>query len=102
MTEIRIDAGKAERIITQMLREEQGVHPADAVALAARICRRLATAMPTNPSVNFYRIIPREPPDVDDFAIALASKLNDGKSELWNASELWQLVYSHGRNLRMC
>ena len=47
MAEIRINAGKAERIITQMLRDEQGVHPADAVALAARICRRLATAMPT-------------------------------------------------------
>ena len=46
MSEIRINAGKAERIIAQMLRDEQGVHPADAVALAARICRRLATAMP--------------------------------------------------------
>jgi len=102
MTELRIGTRKAERIIAQMLRDEQGMRPADAEALAAGICRRLATAMPTNPSVNCYRIIPREPPDVDDFAIALASKLNDGKSELWNASELWQLVYSHGRNLRMC
>ena len=102
MTTLRIDVSKAERIITQMLRDDQGLSATDAAAVAARICRRLATAMPTNPSVNFYRIIPREPPDVDDFAIALASKLNDGKSELWNASELWQLVYSHGRNLRMC
>src|ERR1044072_1336347 len=102
MSELRIGARKAERIIAQMLRDEQGMRPADAEALAAGICRRLATAMPTIPSSNCYRIIPREPPDADDFAIAVASKLNDGKSEPWNASELWQLVYSHGRNLRMC
>ena len=76
MTEIRINAGKAERIITQMLRDEQGVHPADAVALAASICRRLATAMPTNPSLGCCRIISKEPPDADDFAIAVAEKLN--------------------------
>ena len=101
MTELRINAGKAERIITQMLRDEQGVHPADAVALAARICRRLATAMPTNPSLGCCRIISKEPPDADDFAIAVASKLNEGKSELWKASELWQLVYNQGRHLRM-
>jgi hypothetical protein len=101
MTEIRIDAGKAERIITRMLRDEQGVHPADAVALAASICRRLATAMPTSPSLDCCRIIPREPPDANDFAIAVARKLNEGKSELWKASELWQLVYNQGRHLRM-
>ena len=101
MSEIRINAGKAERIITQMLRDEQGVHPADAVALAARICRRLATTMPTNPSLGCCRIISKEPPDADDFAIAVAEKLN-GKSERWNASELWELVYDQGRHLRMC
>ena len=97
MAEIRINAGKAERIITQMLRDEQGVHPADAVALAASICRRLATAMPTNPSLGCCRIISKEPPDADDFAIAVAEKLN-GKRD---ASELWELVYNQGRHLRM-
>ena len=101
MTELRIDARKAERIITQMLRDEQGMRPADAIALAASICRRLATAMPTTVSLDCCRIIPREPPDADDFAIAVASKLNEGKSELWKASELWQLVYNQGRHLRM-
>ena len=100
MTELRIDARKAERIITQMLRDEQGMRPADAVALAASICRRLATAMPTNPSLDCCRIISREPPDADDFAIAVAKKLNE-KSERWNASELWELVYNQGRHLRM-
>ena len=97
MTEIRINAGKAERIITQMLRDEQGVHPADAVALAASICRRLAMTMPTNPSFGCCRIISKQPPDADDFAIAVAEKLN-GKSD---ASELWELVYNQGRHLRM-
>ena len=57
MGEIRIDAGKAERMITQMLRDEQGMRPADAIALAASICRRLATAMPTTASLDCCRII---------------------------------------------
>jgi hypothetical protein len=83
-----------------MLHDEQGVHPADAVALAASICRRLATAMPTNPPLSCCRIISKEPPDADDFAIAVAEKLN-GTSERWSASELWELVYNQGRHLRM-
>lgn len=57
MTELRIDAGKAERIITQILRDEKGIPPADVVAVAASICRRLTTAMPTSPSLDRYRII---------------------------------------------
>jgi hypothetical protein len=56
--------------------------------------------MPTNPSLGCCRIISKEPPDADDFAIAVAEKLN-GKSERWNASELWELVYNQGRHLRM-
>lgn len=100
MTELRIDAGKAERIITQILRDEKGIPPADAVAVAVSICLRLAAAMPTSPSLDRYRIIPREPPDGDVFAIAVAKKLTEGKSELWNASQLWELVYNQGRHLR--
>jgi hypothetical protein len=100
MTELRIDAGKAERIITQILRDEKGTPPADVVAVAASICRRLTTAMPTSPSLDRYRIISREPPDGEDFSIAVAKKLTEGKSERWNASELWELVYNQGRHLR--
>ncbi|NOJ38086.1 hypothetical protein [Bradyrhizobium australiense] len=100
MTELRIDAGKAERIITQILRDEKGIPSADAAAVAAGICRRLKTAMPTSPSLDRYRIIAREPPDGDDFAITVAKKLTERKSELWNASELWELVYNQGRHLR--
>ena len=101
MAEIRIDAGKAERMIAQMLRDEQGMRAADAVAVAASICRRLATATPRSPLLDHCRIISREPPDADDFAMAVAKKLNEGKGELWKASELWQLVYNQGRHLRL-
>ena len=100
MTEIRINAGKAERIITQMLRDEQGVHPADAVALAARICRRLATAMPTTrhwvAAGSFQKSL--QMPTISRLRL---QKSSIGKSELWNASELWELVYNQGRHLRM-
>lgn len=98
MAEIRIDAGKAKRAITQMLRE-QGMSQADADAMAATICRRLAVAMPARPSPDQCRIIPSEPPDADDFAIAVAEMLSERKSELGKASELWQLVYNQGRRL---
>ena len=46
MADIRIDADKAERMIAQILRDEKGMLPADANAVAANICRRLTTAMP--------------------------------------------------------
>ena len=101
MTELRIGTRKAERIIAQMLRDEQGMRPADAEALAAGICRRLATAMPTNPSVNFYRIIPREPPYGADFATAVATKLAESKNGPETANQLWQLVYDQGQRLRV-
>jgi hypothetical protein len=68
--------------------------------VAASICRRLTAATPASPSLDRYRIISREPPDDDGFAIAVAKKLTEAKSELWNASELWQLVYNQGRRLR--
>ena len=99
MTELRIDAGKAERIIAEILRGEKGIPPADAVAVAANICRRLTTAMPTSP-LNRSRLISREPPDGDGFASLVAKKLTEGKSEPWNAAELWELVYNQGRHLR--
>jgi hypothetical protein len=47
MAEIRIDAAKAERMISQILREQRGLLPADANALASIICQRLTAATPT-------------------------------------------------------
>lgn len=64
MAEIRIDADKAERMISQILRDEGGMLPAKANQLAANISRRLGLAMaaPTSESLTGYRAIRREPP----------------------------------------
>jgi hypothetical protein len=101
MSELRIDAGKAERIIAQVLLDVKGMAPADATAVAASICQRLATAMPISPPLGRYRIIPREPPDDDGFANAVAQKLIEGNVSSGNAREIWELVYCRGRHLRV-
>lgn len=100
MTDIRIDAAKAEQIITQILRDDKSLPPADANAVAANICRRLLTTR-TNSPLDVYRIIPREPPYGGDFATAVATMLAELKSEPRIANELWQLVYDQGRCLRV-
>ena len=100
MTELRISASKAEQIITHVLHDENGMPPADAIAVAANICRRLTAAMPTNPPLDRYRIISREPPSGSDFAVTVAKTLTEANSEVWNASVLWELVYNQGNDLR--
>jgi hypothetical protein len=100
MIELRINASKAEQIIAQVLHDENGMSPSDAIAVAASICRRLTAVMPTSPSLDRYRIISKEPPSGSDFAVAVAEKLTEEKSELWNASVLWELVYNQGNDLR--
>jgi hypothetical protein len=102
MAEIRIDAARAERMISQILREEKGLLPADANALAANICRRLyaATSMPTGPPFAGDRIISKHPPDGDGaFNSAVAKVLSETKDELWTANTLWELVYDQGHDL---
>lgn len=99
MTEIRIDATKAEQIITQILLDDESLPPADASAVAENICRRLMTTR-TNSSLDVYRIIPRDPPYGGDFAAAVATKLAESRSGPWIANELWYLVYDRGRCLR--
>ena len=101
MAELRIDAGKAERIIAQALLDVKGIGPADAAVVAANICQRLATAMPRNPSLDRYRIIPREPPDGDGFANEVAKRLFARKVSSEDATEIWELVYNQGRQLRV-
>jgi len=76
--EIRIDAAKAERMIAQILRDEKGLLPAHANAVAANICRRLSSAMPlpTNQPLQGYRIISSRPPDGgSEFTAALKEKI---------------------------
>lgn len=99
MAEIRIDAGKAERMIAQILRDERKLLPADANTLAAYVCRRLSSAMsaPTNPPLQGYRIIREHPPYDSDFTAALAKKIADVNGNV--ARELWKMVYDRGRDL---
>jgi hypothetical protein len=100
MADIRIDAAKAERMIAQILRDEKGLLPVDANAVAANICRRLMTAMPlpTNPPLQGYRIISPHPPDGGrEFIAALATKIADVNYRV--AAELWRMVYDRGRDL---
>jgi hypothetical protein len=101
VSEIRIDADKAERIIAQTLLDVRGMGPAEAAATAERICRRLIYAMPTSTRLDRYRIIPREPPDSAGFANAVAKKLFEGKVSSEEAADIWELVYNRGRHLRM-
>jgi hypothetical protein len=101
VSELRIDAGKAERIIAQTLLDMRGLGPAEAAAVAARICQRLTGAMPTSTPLDRYRIISREPPDGDGFANAVANKLFEGKVSSEDATKIWELVFNRGRYLRM-
>ena len=101
MSELRIDARRAERIIAQALLDVRGMGPAEAAAVAERICQRLINSMPTSTPLDRYRIIPREPPDSDGFANAVAKKLFERKVSSEDATEIWELVYNRGRHLRM-
>jgi hypothetical protein len=99
MADLRIDAGKAERMIAQILRDEKRLLPADANGLAAMICRRLlsAMAMPTNQPLQRYRIIREWPPHDGEFKAELAKKIADVNDRV--AGELWKMVYDRGRDL---
>jgi hypothetical protein len=99
MSDIRIDAAKAERMIAQILRDEKKLLPGDANALAANICRRLSSAMstPTNQPLQSYRIIREWPPFGGDFTAEVAKKIADVNDRV--AGELWKMVYDRGRDL---
>jgi hypothetical protein len=101
VSELRIDADKAKRIIAQTLLDARGMGPAEADAMAERIRQQLIGSMPTSTPLDRYRIIPREPPDSDGFADAVAKKLFEGRVSSEEATEIWQLVYDRGRHLRM-
>ena len=97
MADIQIDADKAERMISQILRDDKRFLPEAANALAANICRRLSSAMasPTNQRLQGYRIIAERPPG--DFAAAVGEKIADVNERV--AGELWKLVYDRARDL---
>lgn len=99
MADIQLDAEKAERIIAQILRDEEKMLPAKANEIAATICRRLSSSMPlpTNQPLQSYRIISSSPPPGDGFQNALSQKIADVNYRV--AHELWALVYDRGRDL---
>ncbi|MBW5438576.1 hypothetical protein FXB41_28580 [Bradyrhizobium canariense] len=99
MAEIRLDAARIERIVSQMLREDAKLLPAKANELAAKICTRLNASMatPTQPHLSGYRIIPSYPPFYGDFQQALSKKIADVNGRV--ARELWDLVYERGHDL---
>jgi hypothetical protein len=96
MSEIYISADRAERIISQVLRDEGKLLPGSANALAANICRRLYTSMslPTNQPLQDHRHIQDSPPNLPEFTNAIGEKL--GTSNPKTASEVWRLVYDRG------
>jgi hypothetical protein len=99
MAVIRIERDKAERMVAQILRDEQKMLPAQANVLAANICKRLQLAMgsPTKPGLSGYRLIHRWPPDDTEFSEEVGSKLADIDERL--ARVLWEMVYERGTEL---
>lgn len=99
MAEIRLDAARIERIISQTLRDDGKLLPAAANDLAANICRRLSASMatPTHPHLSGYRIIPEYPPHDSGFVGAVSEKIADVDYPV--ARTLWELVYERGHDL---
>lgn len=99
MSEIRIDAGKAERMIAQTLRDDHKMLPAQANAAAEHLCRRLRCAMPTPGAQQLgrYRLISRYPYGDATFREKLAEKIADVNDRV--ASELWELVWERCEDL---
>ena len=102
MAEIRLDADKAARVVTQVLRDEQKMLPEPASKLAATISKRLlaSTPSPAHRSKEDYRVIPPWPVVGSDFAFAVANKLAETESDpALFPEELWKLVYERSRTL---
>lgn len=99
VSEIRIDAAKAERMIAQTLRDDYKMLPADANAAAANICRRLKSAMPTPGAQQLarYRLIGGYPYYDEAFKRALTEKIVDANSRV--ARAVWDIVRDHCEDL---
>lgn len=108
--QIRLDPGRASRLIAQRLRET-GKSPAEANTLAANITAGLlaVTPAPRKPGLDSWRMIPPAPTDnaLRKLAQLKNSLLNDPfrefgetisgpKDTLWR---LWKVVYDEGSEL---
>lgn len=99
MTELRLDLAKAERMIAQILRDEQKMLPKLANDVAATICRRLFSAMPTptNQALSGYRLITMFPPGHSGFTEAVSEKISDVDDRV--AMALWEMVWKRCTDL---
>jgi hypothetical protein len=100
MAEIQIDTAKAERIIAQVLRDEQKMLPEPANALATMICHRFLATMPapTCQGLQGFRIVGQRPPANGSFADALNEKIETRHMDQLQ-HEIWMLVYDRCRDL---
>jgi hypothetical protein len=101
MTEIQLDAIKAERMIAQVLRDDQRLLPEVANKVAAMICLRLLSAMPApvHQALQGYRIIAPYPPhDDSSFADGLGGII-DSEVDMSLVSQVWALVFERGKEL---
>jgi hypothetical protein len=98
ITEIQLDAIKAERMIAQVLRDDQRMLPEVANKVAATICRRLlsSTPAPVNQALQGRRIIGPAPPH--SFADSLGGII-DSEVDGSLASKVWELVFERGKEL---
>jgi hypothetical protein len=94
MTEIRLDSGKIERIIAQVLRDQYRMQPSAANEAARTIGTRLLTSlpMPTAPALSGSRVITSFVPEsfLREF-----SKRGSGMS----SKAIWKLVYEHSKEI---
>lgn len=99
MSEIRIDADKAERMIAQTLRDDHKMLPAQANAVAEHLCRRLRSAMatPGAQQLRQYRLIGYYPYDDEPFKRALTERIIDANSRV--AREVWDIVRDQCQDL---
>jgi hypothetical protein len=98
MTDIRIDANAAERLIARLLREK--LPPADANQLASDISRGLLAAMPAGlrPGLKGWRMIPEFLPGDRERSQFVQDARYQGFDVDWSrASVFWRLVYRYGQ-----
>lgn len=99
--EIKIEKDKAERIIAQVLRDEKKMLSSESNTLASTIATRLQTSMPmpTRPALRGDRMITMHPPGYGSDSQFLKAARTVFDADDAQARQLWDVVYSFGRDL---
>ena len=98
MTIIRLDSEKVERIVSQTLRDEFKMLPANANSAASAITTRLLAAVPTpnHQPLKGHRIIaPGGGPEFREALSALLKRAVDAEE----SAAIWRLVFDRGRDV---